>query len=82
MAIGGNSSALQVVFTQVALPPSCAMVLFALSIKLSTQQHGLRWVPAMVAKLFNSLNFPEILHETLSAFARNLKLYLPLGVWF
>jgi hypothetical protein len=55
--IGGNSSALPAVFTLVALPPLCVMVLFALSIKPSTQQHGLRWVHATVAKLFNSPNF-------------------------
>lgn len=58
MAIGGNSSAQQAVSTPVAPPPSCAMALSALSIKPSTQQHGLQWVPAMVAKLFNSLDFP------------------------
>ena len=57
MAIGGNLSAPQVVFTQVALPPLCVMALFALSIKPSTQQHGLQWAPAMVAKLFNSPSF-------------------------
>jgi hypothetical protein len=55
--IGGNSSALPAVSTLVVPPPSCVMVLFALSIKPSTQHHGLRWVHATVAKLFNSPNF-------------------------
>ena len=55
--IGGNSSAQPAVSTLVAPPPSCVMVLFALSIKPSTQLHGLRWVHATVAKLFNSPNF-------------------------
>ena len=56
-AIGGNSSALPAVSTLEAPPPSCVMALFALSIKPSTQHHGLRWAPATVAKLFNSPSF-------------------------